>query len=128
LSLEESFVSVPVSKGGDPKGTRLRAIFTAESASVRARGLRGVLIGLLAILGIPLWVALIWPASISRDVRALTEALWAMACAGVLLAAVWEGWWRRQRSRRIANLGPLPVLRSPPLEQQACASLADEED
>ena len=126
--MEESFVAVPVSERRDPKGTRLQAIFAAENASVRARGLRGSLVGLLAVLGVPLWVALIWPGSVSRSARDLVETLWALALVGVLLATVGEAWWRRQRSRYIAQLGPLPVMRSPAAERQACATFADEED
>jgi hypothetical protein len=39
-----------------------------------------------------------------------------------------EGWWRRQRARHIAALGPLPVLRSRPAPGQACESAPDDED
>ncbi len=126
--MEESFVAVPVSEGRTRQGALLRSIFTAESATLRARGLRILLVGLLAILGVPLWVALIWPASISPGARLLVETVWALAFAGVGLALLWEAWWRRQRARHIAKLGPLPVLRTPVGTAQACASAADEED
>jgi hypothetical protein len=126
--VEESFVSLPVSKGCEPRSGRLRAVFAAEGAIARVRGLRGGLVGLLALLGAPAWVALIWPAALSRDGRALVAAVWAVALAGVVLLLIRESWWRRQRARHIAALGPLPVLRSRPAQGQACESPSADED
>jgi hypothetical protein len=73
-------------------------------------------------------VALLWPASLSRDGRAVVAALWAVALAGVVLLLIRESWWRRQRSRHITAMGPLPVLRSRPAHGQACESPPDDED
>jgi len=124
----EELIAVATDEARPAGGSRLDAILAADAARERALRSRDGLIALLAALGLPLWAAAVWPAAMSRGLRALAASAWAIAAAGVAVALLRGWWWRRVRSDRIAALGPLPRLRTPPARGHACAPPLDGED
>jgi len=124
------FVTLPAPDRNDGEGSRLWAIMAADRARERARARRSGLVGALAALGLPVWIAEVWPARIPAEWRSFVAAAWAFAFAAVVLAAIGEGIAHLRRARRIATLGPLPVLRSANRAPAtpACAATAEDED
>jgi hypothetical protein len=123
VTLDEDFLPLPARKG-----SRLDAILIADAARERVRALRAGLVALVAVLGLPLWIVVAWPGRFSSDVRVTAATAWILGALGVLAALGREWWWARIRSRRVADLGPLPVLRSPRRASEACAAPSEEED
>ena len=129
--MDESFTTVSGSAGAHHQpGPRLRAIFNADSARARALGRRHALVALLGALGLPLWIAAVWPGLIPPDLRTIAATAWAVSFAAVLVALGAEAVARVRRAREIAGLGPLPVLRSERRwpSAAACAPPGEEED
>jgi hypothetical protein len=122
---DQGFITVPSSGRAHQPSARLKAIFNADSARARARGRRHTLVALLGGLGLPLWVADVWPGWIRPELRSVAAAAWALSFVAVLVALGAEAIAHLRRGREIAGLGPLPVLRSP---AAACAPPAEEED
>ena len=110
------------------RSPRLDAVLMADAARERARAVRDLLIALLAVLGLPLWLVAAWPSQFSTSLRTLAAAGWAVAALAVVAAVVRAHWWTRVRSRRVEDLGPLPVLGSERADSGACAPAADEQD
>ena len=110
------------------RSPQLDAVLLADAARERARAARDLLIGLLALLGLPLWLLTAWPGRFSSEARALAAAGWAVVALGVLASLARERWWTRRRSRHIQAMGPLPALRRERPGAAACASAADEQD
>jgi hypothetical protein len=110
--LPDEPTTLPASGQPGRRSPRLDAILLADAARERARALRDVAMMLVALLGLPLWVAANWPARFPHQLRVFAGSIWALAALVVVAALVSERWWGRVRSRRIEALGPLPVLRS----------------
>jgi hypothetical protein len=110
------------------RSPRLDAVLMADAARERARAVRDLLIALLAVLGLPLWLVAAWPRQFSTSLRTLAAAGWAVAALAVVAAVVRARWWTRLRSRRVDDLGALPVLRSERTDSGACAPATDEQD
>jgi hypothetical protein len=108
---------------------RLAAVFSADGARERARGLRALLVHGLALIGLPLGAAVVWPERLPHELRSLAAAAYATGALAVLVSIVWEWRWRRVRSARIAELGPLPVPspRAVAEAREACAGAGEEE-
>jgi hypothetical protein len=131
--MDRDFIALPASKRPAERA-RLEGIFLADSARERARGVRQLLVHLLAVLGVPLGLAALWPRWLSPRLLAAAASAWALCSLGVLASVAWELAWKRRRSWRIADLGPLPSLRGGARaaredvdEREACAAPADEE-
>jgi hypothetical protein len=122
--------TLPASGQPGRRSPRLDAILLADAARERARALRDAAMMLVAILGLPLWLAANWPDRFPHQLRVLAGSIWALAALVVVAALVSEHWWSRVRSRRIEALGPLPVLRSERLDGApiAAAHEAENED
>jgi hypothetical protein len=88
---------------------RLDAVLRADSERERARAVRKLLVGALAVLGVPLWVLAVWPGLASGPVRSLELTAFAFALAGLTGALVWEWACGRRRAWRIAEMAPPPV-------------------
>jgi len=111
------------------RSPRLDAILLADAARERARGVRDLLIALVALLGLPLWLLAAWPGRFSPQLRLLAATSWAVAALAVVAAIARAHWLTRVRSRRVEALGPLPRLRSQSGDGRgACAAASKEED
>jgi di/tricarboxylate transporter len=110
------------------RSQRLDAVLLADAARERARGVRDLLIAVVALLGLPLWVLAAWPGRFSPQLRVLAATSWAVAALAVVAAVARAHWWSRVRSRRVEALGPLPALRSERAGAGACAAASEEED
>ena len=130
--MDETLLALPGPSQRTGAGERLAAIFAADLARERARALRNRLLALLGILGLPLWLLAVWPARRAAGVATLAtllETAWALTFAALLLALGWELLAGRRRSRQIATLGPLPVLRSTRRgAASACATPGEDQD
>jgi hypothetical protein len=108
--MDQEFVTLPRARTGDR--SRLDAALSADSARERTRALRQTLVHLLAILGVPLWLAAVWPRGIGSRLAAIVVTCWGLCLAAALAATLWEWRCQRARTQRIAALGPLPRLRT----------------
>lgn len=126
--MAEELIAMPGPKDRERSSSRLEEILVADGARERARRARDRLLGLLAALSIPLWLAASWPAHVPDGLRLLAATLWALAAGAVAVAVARVWWWDRVRAGRLEELGPLPVLRSARAGGGACAGPADEED
>jgi hypothetical protein len=124
----DELIRLPAAKLAGEKGSRLEAILIADSAHQRAQVSRGRLVALLALLSVPLWLVAALPGRLSDPLRLLSATLWALAAVALLVAMARTWWWRRVRSERVAELGPLPVLRSRRADEDACARTREEQD
>jgi hypothetical protein len=130
---DDTFIALPGPGENGREGSRVWAILAADGARERARARRQGLVGVLAVLGAPLWIVAMRPAILPHEWRSFFAAAWAFAFAGVLLALIGEGIARVRRARQVATLGPLPVLRSARRAAggstaAACAAPAEDED
>ena len=111
--MDDAYLALPGPTQRDGARERLAAIFAADHARERARASRQGLLALLGVLGLPLWLSVVWPARLPAGAGTLVATAWAVAFATLLVASGWELFAYRRRARQIATLGPLPVLRSP---------------
>jgi hypothetical protein len=126
--VDQDFLGLPARPAGSAKRARLAAALQAEDARTRARALRDTLVALLAVASVPLWPLALWPGRVAAQVRNLFAAAWAVAFAAVLCSLAYLWICARRRHERIAELGPLPVLRSARPQAGACVDPPDEED
>jgi di/tricarboxylate transporter len=110
------------------RSPRLDAVLLADAARERARGVRDLLIAVVALLGLPLWLLAAWPGRFSPQLRVLAATSWAVAALAVLAAVARAHWLTRVRSRRVEALGPLPKLRTERAGDAACAAAPEEQD
>jgi hypothetical protein len=120
MAVDDDFLTMRAAQREDR--SRLAAIFRADSALERARGVRSLLVHLLAIVALPVWLAAVWPRRMSPNLREAALAGWGVALAVVLLALGHEAWCRRQRALGMATLPPTVLKRS-----GACTDGPDEE-
>ena len=129
--MEDAFLALPGPDQHPGARERLAAIFDADHARERARSRRHRLLALLGVLGLPLWLTVVWPARLPAALGTLVATAWAVTFASLLVALGWEGITHRRRARQIATLGPLPVLRSArraAAATAACAAAAEDQD
>ena len=127
--MDDAFVALPGPNHSAGARERLAAIFAADHARERARARRYRLLSLLGVLGLPLWLTVVWPARLPAGLATLVATAWAVAFASLLVALGWEGVAYRRRARQIATLGPLPVLRSARRgARSACTAPAEDQD
>jgi hypothetical protein len=100
----DDFVVFDVSPERDPDGSRLRRALEAAANREHARGLRELLIYLLAILSVPLWLCGVRPSWVSHDLRLLAATAWAVASVGLLLVLASEWRWARRRAVHASGL------------------------
>jgi hypothetical protein len=88
----------------DPDGSRLRGALQAAANREHARGMRELLVYLLAILSVPLWLSGVRPSWLSHDLRVLAATAWAVASVGLLFVLASEWRWARRRAARLSGL------------------------
>jgi hypothetical protein len=121
MAVDDDFLTLRAPRREDR--ARLAAIFRADSALERARGVRSLLVHVLAIVALPVWLAAVWPRGISSSLREAALGGWGVGLAVVLLALGREAWCRRQRALGMATLPPVVLKRRP----GACAGGPEEE-
>src|SRR4051794_38375942 len=121
MAVDDDFLTLRAPRREDH--ARLAAIFRAESAFERARGLRSLVVHLLAVFALPVWLVALWPGRTSTGFREAALGAWGAGLLVVLLALVHEAWCRRQRALGLASLPPA-VLKSP---SSACAGAPEAE-
>jgi hypothetical protein len=121
MAVDDDFLSLRAPRREDRD--RLAAIFRADSALERARGVRSLLVHLLAVFALPVWLAAVWPGRVSPGLREAALSGWGVGLALVLLAVAHEAWRSRQRALGMAGLPPA-VLKTP---AGACAGDAEAE-
>jgi len=126
--VREESITLPAAGQPGRRSARLDAVLLADAARERVRGVRDLLIAVVALLGLPLWLVDAWPGRFSPQLRVLAAACWAVAALAVIAAVAREHWWTRARSRGVEALGPLPRLRSERRGDGACATPSEEED
>src|SRR4051812_29915737 len=96
--------TVPLPAATAAERAKLAAVFSADGARERARGLRGLLVSAMALLGLPLWAGEVWPGRLPHDLRLFAVAAFATCALAAVASLAWEWRWRRARSSRIADL------------------------
>ena len=105
----------------DPSGERGRAFFEAAFERERWSALRAVVVGGLAVLSVPLWLATAWPGLLGGLTRVALGA-WAMVAALFALAVVTEHRLKRVLARYEVSEAELAPL----LEHDAALALLHE--
>jgi hypothetical protein len=103
----EGYVVVRVSPDRDPDGSKLRDTLQAQLALDRALSWRALMLDLLAILSLPLGVALAAAGSPPGRARALLLVAWAAGVAGLAIAGASEWKYRRRRAALLNELEEL---------------------
>jgi hypothetical protein len=116
MAVDEDFFALRAPR--QEERARLEAIFRADSALERARGLRLLVVQLLAAFAFPVWLIALWPSRFSPGFRDAALGAWGAGLLVVLLALAHEARCRHRRARGMATL-PRAVLKSP---SAACAS------
>jgi len=109
--VKDDLVILRAPESRDPGDSRFRGVIEAHFAWERARGVRDLVIYILAILSAPVWLAAVRPQWLPAQVKDLALALWAVSFVGFLMAAASEWKWQRQRAAR-SRAGSLPDLRA----------------
>ena len=92
---------------------RLAAIFRADAALERARGLRILVVHLLAVFAFPVWLVALSPGRLSAGFRDAALGAWGAGLVVVLFTLAHEARCRRVRAVGMATLPPA-VLKTPP--------------
>src|SRR4051794_14450304 len=92
---------------------RLAAIFRADAALERARGLRILVVHLLTAFAFPVWLVALQPGRFSPAFRDAALGAWGAGLLLLLLALAHEARCRRRRAQGMATLPPA-VPKSPP--------------
>jgi hypothetical protein len=89
----------------DPDGTKLGGTVEAHLASEHARGLRQRMMHVVAFTSVPVALIARWPAP--PGLRWIAFGAWMVAVAGVVVAAVSEWKYRRERAQLMMEMEPL---------------------
>lgn len=93
------FLAVKASSSRDPGGLRLRTALEAHLALERAGRSRLRRVHAVAVLSVPVAVALAWPGWPSEAGRRFVLVAWLLSALAAAAAAVSEWWcWRKLRS------------------------------
>ena len=107
--MKDEVVILRASQSADPGGARFHGAIQAHFAWERARGVRELVVYVLAILSAPVWLAAVRPQWLPAQMKDLALALWAVTFVGCVMAAWAE--WKGQRhlavlTHSVPPLGP----------------------
>ena len=94
--MAEDLAVLYTSAENDRDGSKLRGVLQAHLAFEHARGIRELAVGLVAALGLPVWVAAVQPAWLAERLRTFVLAAWVVSFAGLVTAVILESRWRRR--------------------------------
>jgi hypothetical protein len=94
--MTEDFAVLGTSGERDRDGSKLRGALETHLRLEHARGLRELSVGLVAALGLPVWVAAARPDWMARGLRTFVLTAWFVALVGLVTAAISEWRWRRR--------------------------------
>jgi len=101
----EDVIVVGTSRHKDPDGRKLRGLLQTQFALERAQLLRDLFVHLLAAASLPLGYLVARPPN-GGGLRSVTLAGWLTCLAGLSIAAVCEGRWRRRSAALRDELAP----------------------
>ena len=100
--MAEDFVILHTSGQRDGDGSKLRGVLQTHMRLEHARGIRELAVGLVAALGLPVWIAAARPEWIAQGLRSFFLTAWFVSFVGLAMAAISERRWRAQLDRAVA--------------------------
>jgi hypothetical protein len=101
--MAEDFAVLYRSADRDGDGSKLRGVLEAHLRMEHARGIRELAVGVLAVLGLPVWIAAARPEWIAQGLRSFSLTAWFVSFVGLAAAAISEWRWRRELDRLVAR-------------------------